>query len=282
MFKRLVILCCTVLMVILFVPALTVKAAGEYEGPAVPIGQIEADAASEEPGDSSEVTSEPKLDEEVLKEFPKAENVWVTEKQKMILNANTDKGDVEGSTQRFLQLKGTAKNKKSIKLTWKTIKQADGYIIYGSKCGSKMKYVTTIKKPAAKSFTIKKLKKGTYYKYMVVAYKTTESGDVVLTTSKSVHVATTGSKKGNPSKITVKKSKISAKVGKTVKIKAKFKSPKGKKIHTHIAKFRYESFDEKIATVDKKGKVKAVSKGKTKILVYTQNGLCKTINVTVK
>ncbi|MBO4864282.1 MAG: Ig-like domain-containing protein, partial [Eubacterium sp.] len=60
------------------------------------------------------------------------------------------------------------------------------------------------------------------------------------------------------------------------------KKPKGKKVSTHIAKYRYESLDESVATVDILGRVKAVSKGKTSILVYTQNGLCKKFNITVK
>lgn len=235
------------------------------------------------PSASPEVTPTADPASDVTKVFPEAENVPVEEKQQVIENANTDKDDVKGSTQKFLQLKGTPKKKNAIKLTWKPIKQADGYIVYGSKCGTKMKYITTIKKSSAKTFTIKKLKKGTYYKYMVVAYKTTPSGDKVLTSSKSVHVATDGSKKGNPSKLTVKKSKLKVKKGKTVKIKAKVKNPKGKKVSTHIAKVRYESSDPSVATVNKKGKVKGLTKGKTAtIYVYSQNGLCKTVKVTVK
>ena len=218
--------------------------------------------------------------DDITKEIPFAENIPVEEKQTVIENANTDAGDIEGSTMRYLALKAAKVKKNSIKLTWKKVKGADGYIIYGNKCGKKMKYITTIKNGDAKSYTAKKLKKGKYYKYMVVAYKTTASGDKVITTSKSVHAATDGGKKGNPTSIKVKKTKVSIKTGKTKKIKASYKSKK--KVATHIAKFRYESLDESIATVDKKGKIKGVGKGTTKILVYTQNGLSKTIKVTVK
>lgn len=235
------------------------------------------------PSASPEVTPTADPASDLTKVFPEAENITVEEKQQAIENANTDKDDVKGSTQKFLKLKGVPKKKNAIKLTWKSIKQADGYIIYGSKCGSKMKYITTVKGSGKKTFTVKKLKKGTYYKYMVVAYKTTPSGDKVLTSSKSVHVATDGSKKGNPSKLIVKKSKLKVKKGKTVKIKAKVKNPKGKKVSTHIAKVRYESSDPSVATVNKKGKVKGLTKGKTAtIYVYSQNGLCKTVKVTVK
>ena len=235
------------------------------------------------PSASPEVTPTADPASDLTKVFPEAENITVEEKQQAIENANTDKDDAKGSSFKFLQLKGVPKKKNAIKLTWKQVKQADGYIIYGSKCGTKMKYITTVKGSGKKTFTIKKLKKGTYYKYMVVAYKTTPSGDKVLTSSKSVHVATDGSKKGNPLKLTVKKSKLKVKKGKTVKIKAAIKNPKGKKVSTHIAKVRYESSDPSIATVDKKGKVKGLVKGKTAtIYVYSQNGLCKTVKITVK
>jgi len=50
----------------------------------------------------------------------------------------------------------------------------------------------------------------------------------------------------------------------------------------HIAKFRYESSNKKVATVNKKGKIKGISKGKATIYVYAQNGFYKTIKVTVK
>ena len=225
-------------------------------------------------------TQIPGADDDITKEIPFAENVPVEEKTVVIEKTNTDKKDVVGSTHQYLYPKAAKVTKNSIKITWKKVKGADGYIIYGNTCGKKMKYITTIKKASATSYTAKKLKKGKYYKYLVVAYKTTATGDKVITTSKSVHAATTGGKVGNPTSIKVKKTKVSLKKGKTAKIKASFK--KKKKVKTHIAKFRYESLDESIATVSSSGKIKAVSKGTTKIIVYTQNGLSKTIKVTVK
>lgn len=49
-----------------------------------------------------------------------------------------------------------------------------------------------------------------------------------------------------------------------------------------IAKFRYESTNAKVASVNKKGKIKAVGKGKCSIYVYAQNGIYKRIKITVK
>jgi uncharacterized protein YjdB len=51
------------------------------------------------------------------------------------------------------------------------------------------------------------------------------------------------------------------------------------KKHRAIA---FETSNPKVATVDKKGKIKAVGKGKCKIYAYAQNGVCKAISVTVK
>ena len=101
-----------------------------------------------------------------------------------------------------------------------------------------------------------------------------------LATSKSVHVATTGKKYGNPTNITGLKKSITLKAGKTKKIKPILKSKK--KVKTHIAKFRYESSNKKVATVTKKGVIKAKKKGSCTIYVYAQNGLCKTVKVKVK
>ncbi|MCR5337513.1 MAG: Ig-like domain-containing protein [Lachnospiraceae bacterium] len=73
---------------------------------------------------------------------------------------------------------------------------------------------------------------------------------------------------------------MSLKQGKTGKIKASVKVKK--KVNYHTAKFRYESSDETVATVTKKGKVKAIGAGSCNIYVYAQNGLNKKIKVTVK
>jgi len=53
-------------------------------------------------------------------------------------------------------------------------------------------------------------------------------------------------------------------------------------VATHIAKFRYESSNEKIASVDKMGNIKVKKKDTVNIYVYAQNGLCKTTKVKVK
>ena len=229
---------------------------------------------------SATPTASPATEPDKAKDDPYAESISVEDMEKTIINENTDQTDAEGSTHKYLYTKIGKVKKNSLKLSWKKIKDADGYIIYGAKCGKKLGYLTKIENPSKTAYTVKKLKKNTYYKYVVVAYKKTADGDKVITTSRSVHAATAGGKKGNPVSLKLKKSKISIKVGKTAKIKASMK--KSKKVNVHIAKYRYESLDESIATVDKNGKVKGISKGNTKIIVYTQNGICKKVNIKVK
>ena len=117
-----------------------------------------------------------------------------------ILNCKNDK-DLAGSTFRKLCVKVKKSKKKAISLTWKKIQVAKTYVIYGAKCGTSYKKIATVHR---KTFTNKKLKKGTYYKYMVVALN--EKGKVVAI-SKLIHVATKGGKVGNCKKLKVNKSK---------------------------------------------------------------------------
>lgn len=212
---------------------------------------------------------------------PETTYTTVEAEEEKLISTNTDKGDVAGSKFYKLRLKATGKNK-SVKLTWQKVKDADGYIIYGARCGKSMKKIKTIKGNKKVTYTQKKLKKGKYYKYMVVAYKTIDGKKYTIATSKSAHAVTNGGKYGNPTKVTVKSSKMTIKVGKKKTIKASYTLPKGKKASIHIAKFRYESTNTKVATVTKKGVVKAKKKGTAYIYVYAQNGVYKKVKVTVK
>ena len=50
----------------------------------------------------------------------------------------------------------------------------------------------------------------------------------------------------------------------------------------HAEEFRYDTSNNKVATVSSKGKIKAVGKGTCTIYVYARNGYAKKVNVTVK
>ncbi|HAV89807.1 MAG TPA: hypothetical protein DCW44_00795 [Eubacterium sp.] len=204
------------------------------------------------------------------------EMVTLAEKDKEITSI-TDEKDASGSTFSLLKAKQAKVKKNSIKISWKKVNGADSYVVYGNKCGKNNKYVK-LKEVKGTSFTQKKLKKGTYYKYIVVAV----GKGKVLATSKTLHIATKGGKVGNDKSVKVKKSKFKLKKGKTAKIKAYAKAESKKlKVKKH-RKLSYETSNPAVAKVLKNGKIKAVGKGSCNIYVYAQNGVYKQVKVTVK
>ena len=200
---------------------------------------------------------------------------------KMTANPPKGDGDYKGSNFGLLRAQTTKLKKNSVTIKWNKVKNADGYIVYGAKCGAKSKYkVLKVVSAKTTSYTHKKLKKGTYYKYNVVAFKYVNGVKVTLAASKKIHATTQGGKYGVAKSVKLNKSKATIKKGKTFKIKAS-EIKKDKKIKRHRA-ICYESSNTKIATVDSKGKIKAKKKGKCTIYVYAQNGVYKTVKVTVK
>lgn len=190
-------------------------------------------------------------------------------------------GDYKGSNFGLLRAQTTKLKKNSVTVKWNKVKNADGYIVYGAKCGAKSKYkVLKVVSSKTKSYTHKKLKKGTYYKYNIVAFKYVNGVKVTLAASKKIHATTLGGKYGVAKAVKLNKSNVKIKKGKTFKIKAS-EIKKDKKIKRHRA-ICYESSNTKIATVNSKGKIKAKKKGKCTIYVYAQNGVYKTVKVTVK
>ena len=190
-------------------------------------------------------------------------------------------GDYKGSNFGLLRAQTTKLKKNSVTVKWNKVKNADGYIVYGAKCGAKSKYkVLKVVSGKTTSYTHKKLKKGTYYKYNIVAFKYVNGVKVTLAASKKIHATTLGGKYGVAKAVKLNKSKVKIKKGKTFKIKAsEIKNDKKIKRHRAIC---YESSNTKIATVNSKGKIKAKKKGKCTIYVYAQNGVYKTVKVTVK
>ena len=196
-----------------------------------------------------------------------------------ILDSDIDKSAVKDSVFAPFYLKASVK-KRQIKLSWRRIKGADGYIVYGGLCGQKVDKLADIADGRAKAWTQKNLKKGKYYKYVIAAYKNEGGTQKIIAVSKSVHAVTSGGKNGNPTSIKVKKKKYTLKVNKKKKITAKITYKK--KVANHVKALRYESSNPLIASVDSKGVVKGKKKGKAVIYIYAQNGIYKKVNVTVK
>ena len=191
--------------------------------------------------------------------------------------------DIRGSVFSKLQAKATKITATKATLTWKKVKGADGYLIYGASCGknNKLKLLKTLKGGNKQKYTQSRLKKNSPYKYVVRAYKLVGDRKITISASKMLHVFTTG-KYVNAKGVKLNKTKASIKKGKTFRIKAKvvLGSKKGKfKQHRKIC---YESSNAAVATVTKKGVIKGKKKGTCSIYVYAQNGVYKTIKVTVK
>ena len=145
---------------------------------------------------------------------------------------------------RRLRACSVKQTKTSVTLQWNIIKDADGYFVYGNRCNTgtksyKYRKLATITGGDISTWTQKDLKKGTYYKYVVKAYRLVNGKKVVTDTSISVHAVTGGGKYGNAKAVSVTQignkknvSKITLKMGKTAQIKAK-EVKKDKKIARH-------------------------------------------------
>ena len=237
------------------------------------------EAGSDTSGQKTEPNAEEAAQQKLDAEHPTGKGARKTAAEKAIFAKQDDK-DLADSSFGLLQAKATKVTKKSIKVTWKKISGATHYVLYGNRCGKGRKY-EAIKTLTKTSFTQKKLKKGTYYKYLVMAL---DANDHVVSVSKTIHVATSGGKVGNAKKITTKakKNKVSIKVKKTFKLKAKqVAASKKLKIKKHRG-IAYETDHPEIATVSSKGVIKGIKKGTCYVYAYAQNGVCAKIKVTVK
>ena len=199
---------------------------------------------------------------------------------KFITGLKNDK-DPKGASFAKFPAKQAKVTNNSVKLSWNKVKGAKYYLVYGNKCGSANRY-QYIGKTSSTSFTQKKLKKGTYYKYLVSAF---DANGKHIATSLTMHIVTKGEKFCNYKSVTTKakKNKVAlAKKGKTFKLGAKaVKESKKLKTKDH-RKIRYESTDKKIAVVDANGKITAKKKGVCYVYAFAQNGINKKIKVTVK
>ena len=194
------------------------------------------------------------------------------------LTTRQDDSDAPGSTYGKLTARVSKAGKTSQKVIWNAVPGAVKYNLYANKCGknNKLLFLGSV---TGTSFNHKGLKKGTYYKYMIVAV---DKNERVAASSKVVHSATAGGKVGNFKKVrtAAKKNKVNLKTGKKFKLKAKGVKGKGKvKKHRVIC---YESSNPAVATVSKKGVIKGVAPGKCIVYAYAQNGVFAKVKVTVK
>lgn len=189
----------------------------------------------------------------------------------------------EIATAEFAPLKAYSKKttKTSVTVKWSKVSKATSYVVYGNKCGKKNKF-KKLTETTGTSFVHKGLKKGTYYKYVVVA----KNGNETLSTSRTIHVATTGGKYTNykalKTNVTKKTLYLSGKNSFKLSIKSYTKAAKGKTVKKHRTKVWFEDDNPGVIKFGSNGKVIAKKKGVAYIYAYTQNGVYKKIKVTVK
>lgn len=206
--------------------------------------------------------------------------------------------DPKGAMFAPLMLKSTKQTVSSVTLSWTKVPKAKKYVVYGNKCGKTNKPVklgtSTGKSKKITKVAGARIKKGTYYKFLIVALN---SNNKVVSTSKMIHAASSGSSsRSNPAGVTVKAkvsskgkslkkytktSAIAIKKGKSTILKAANTVSGNKAVKKHV-NIRFESSNKKIASVSSKGEVKGIKKGTCYIYAYAQNGVCKKIKVTVK
>ncbi len=177
---------------------------------------------------------------------------------------------------------GVTSKEKSVTLRWNTVKDADGYMIYGAECGNNSKYrlLRTVR-GNVNSWTHTGLKKATYYRYSVVAYRNINKKKVTIAQTYSMHIATTGTKHAYARNLQVNRTNVVLNRGKRTALRTKVIYSSGK-IQNHIAAVRFSSSNSRVATVDSRGIISARNKGTCIIYCYAPNGVRKNVRVTVR
>ena len=193
----------------------------------------------------------------------------------MLISTSGDK-DLSISTYETLQAAEKKVTNNAVTLSWKGTPGAVKYLVYGNMRGQRN---TLLQEVHGTSWTQTNLKKGKYYKYSVVAVN---GSDEVLAVSRNIIACTNGGKTTNVKKVSIAgKKTLKLKKGKKASIKAKLTLEKAGLKNKTYRKLSFESSDPSVATVNAKGKVKAVGKGTCRIYVYTQNGKSAVLKVKV-
>ena len=195
----------------------------------------------------------------------------------------------QGTKKNFRQMKfrSTKQTKTELYFRWSAVDGVTGYRLYGGVKGGPLKMLKQYDY-TARSGKISGLKKKTNYQFVLFAFVDVDGQIIHTHESQVAYVTTKGGKYGNAKSVKIskvgkkkiKKNKVTLKVGKTAKIKAKEKLS-GKKLR-RFQKIAYESSNPKVATVSASGKIKAVGKGTCTIYAFSQTGTYKSFKVVVK
>ncbi len=201
-------------------------------------------------------------------------------------DASTDEPEKNDKSYMSMQLKSQKSTKTSNKLKWKAVENADGYIVkYAKYNEEKGKFGSwhkeIIEDGDAVSYKVENLKEGSYYKFVVKAYKLVDGRKEKIAKAKAVLAATKGGEYGNVVSVQLASKEAVLETGKTWGIEAAVTTEEGKKFIEYRA-IKFESDNTKVASVDKNGVVTAKKAGTCTVYVYAQNGACKKVKITVK
>lgn len=179
-----------------------------------------------------------------------------------------------------------------LKVDWNPVSGAAGYDIYAGKYNSKkLKLTTTLKDGKAASTKLakvagKKLDKKTVYQIKVKAYRYVNGKKQYISESLPVFTAGKSSKKYTDAK-SIKPAKKTYKLKKKEKvvIKGKLTKKSSKKRllpEKYVKQLRYFSTNEKVASVNAKGKVTAKKKGSCYIYIVAGNGVKTKVKILVR
>ncbi|MGI6211801.1 MAG: BspA family leucine-rich repeat surface protein, partial [Anaerovoracaceae bacterium] len=216
--------------------------------------------------------------------------MWSTPKSRIrntlsTLSNTREKHDPSGSTFSPLRLRGSGSSNKRVSITWSRVSKAETYAVLGAICGGEYRKVAESSRSTTCRFSSlagKKLKKGSYYKFIAAAF---DKNGRLLAVSKTVYLTVPGGKYGNVKSVritNVKKSKKTLKKGTAFRLKAKTSLSSKKLKAKKYRGLRFESSNPNVAKVSSKGRISAKQKGTAIIYAYTQNGKSAKVQVRVK
>ncbi|MDD7177884.1 MAG: X2-like carbohydrate binding domain-containing protein [bacterium] len=211
-------------------------------------------------------------------------------------SASKDQPDEKTQAENALVMNKTAKltwKNDVFAIKWGTVENAEGYDIYATTCGKKFTSKSKVASVTEEqtSATIEEVLGSQVsptrgYKVMVKAYRMADGKKQYLGKSMEFYTVGTGHKTyTNASAITPSVRTLTLTTGKTKKVSATItKEDKKKKLlpGKYTASKRYFTADETIATVDEKGNVTALKKGKTTLYIKAANGVTAKVQIIIK
>lgn len=210
----------------------------------------------------------------------------------IILCENAYAANKEASISAPVNIKAYRQSDTSIRIKWKTVKNADGYIVYrynrSNRNYSKVHTVNGSKANEWIKWIDKNLETNKIYKYKIASYRNVNGKKHSSKLSDWVSAKTyrRNSKKINAQAPKLNKQKVYLGLCSDKKITAKVnpsKYGKNKKKQAFSTKVRWHSNNPSIATVDKNGVITAGTKtGTCNVYAKSHNGARTKVQVTVK